>query len=236
MRVWKDFDEDTSRRLLVTLTIGDFFGEGTLLEHLDGRKGLATATVECASFVELLTLTYGHTQPPFHLPVHPLILTLTHCSRPVRSSLSSSSSIRRESLVRVLEEHDHDVMATLKESAAVRNKNADYDRRYSLNDRISGTRLSRGARRASKSGESASNINSRRASWKAADPIGGGLIDRLSGGVRRASWQMNAGMGSRRGSSSSESRGGGGDGCGGGGRGGQRGISGGGGGAGRRRR
>ena len=24
--------------LLVTLTIGDFFGEGTLLEHLDGRK------------------------------------------------------------------------------------------------------------------------------------------------------------------------------------------------------
>ena len=48
---------DTARRMLVTLTIGDFFGEATVLEQLDGREGLATATVECASFVELLTLT-----------------------------------------------------------------------------------------------------------------------------------------------------------------------------------
>lgn len=57
VRVWKNFDDDQRRQQLVTLTIGDFFGEGTLLEHLEGRKGVATATVECASFVELLTLT-----------------------------------------------------------------------------------------------------------------------------------------------------------------------------------
>ena len=45
VRVWKNFDDDTKRHQLVTLTIGDFFGEGTLLEHMEGRKGLATATV-----------------------------------------------------------------------------------------------------------------------------------------------------------------------------------------------
>lgn len=68
---------------------------GTLLEQLEGRRGVATATVECASFVELLTLT-------------------------------------RESLERVLAEHNHDAKAVLHISAAVRNHTAKNDRRYTI--------------------------------------------------------------------------------------------------------
>ena len=41
-------------QLLVVLTDNDFFGENSLL---DGTSRTATATIECASFVELLTLS-----------------------------------------------------------------------------------------------------------------------------------------------------------------------------------
>lgn len=52
VRVWKDFEG--TRRLLVTLTDNDFFGENSVLDEAH----IATATVECVSFVELLTLSH----------------------------------------------------------------------------------------------------------------------------------------------------------------------------------
>eukprot|EP00966_Prymnesium_polylepis_P321781 7378075-Prymnesium_polylepis.1 len=58
VEVWKDQDDPEKAKMLVRLSDNDFFGERSLLSsiHAGGAGGKTTATVQCVTYCDMLTL------------------------------------------------------------------------------------------------------------------------------------------------------------------------------------